>query len=503
MSKTIIILGIPIEDLTMSEAVDRCEAFVTDGRETGTPHYVATANADFAVISLYDPDLRRLLLEADMTTPDGMPLVWASRLLGMPIEGRVTGADLLPALSERAAEKGLSVFLLGAGPGVAARTADILRARYPNLNIVGTLSPSPAPLLEMDPSIIEMVRAAKPDILFVALGTPKQEKWIKMHLHELQVPLSIGVGGSFDFIAGVTKRAPVWMQRAGLEWLFRLTHEPRRLWRRYVLDMFYFSVFFVRQWWEMRNSRTTSVALPVSEKRLRDNTAVLAIQGRMDVTNQAEFVNRANQILDQSPYLIINMSEATFLDSSALGTLVALTNRARKAGGELWLVGVPSHITHLFSMMRLEHFLTIRDGDDIPVHQPKPPVVNASTEQTVNQWAVIKMPRVVDTSTTSSVIEQCMQSLSKNPYLILDFSETIFLASAGLAMLIKLNRYAEERDGALRLAHCSRDVVRCIQMVKLDTMFTLFDNIEVAANTELHTQAQVGPVQISLPVSRR
>lgn len=503
MGKTIVLLGIPVEDLTMEEAMARCEAYIRAGRATGRPHYVATANADFAVLGLKDPELIRLLLESDMTTADGMPLVWGARLLGLPIEGRVTGADMVPALAELCARNGFSVFLLGAREGVAARTAEILLQRFPGLKIAGTYSPAPAPLLEMDPAIVERVRAARPDLLLVALGTPKQEKWIKMHLFNLQVPLSIGVGASFDFIVGEQKRAPVWMQKAGLEWLFRLASQPQRLWKRYVLDMFYFSVFFVRQFWEMRVKGAPTVPQPQPDLSLVEDVPVLRIVGRLDVGNQDAFIARAEQSLAERPYLIVDMGAATFLDSSALGALVALTRAARKAGGQLWLVRVPVPIIQIFTMMRLEHFFDIRaDVEAAIVQRYTDPEPVPAPEPVATGWSVAKMPRVVDATNAESLFVRCTASLGTSPWMVLDFSEAVFLASAGLAMMVKLNRAAEERGGKLLVAGCTRDVARTIQMVRLDQVLTVVDDLVTATSLPTTPLAPV-PSPVSLPSPNR
>src|SRR6266516_4259586 len=164
MRKLLIILGVPIDDLSMQEAIERLEEFIKIGRATGKSHQIATVNADFVVNSLHDPELRRILQESDMATADGMPLVMGARMLGVQLSGRVTGADLVPALAERAARKGYSVYMLGARPGVAARAAKILQSRYPGLNIVGVVSPPNTSVLEMDRSVLDAVKAAHPDI---------------------------------------------------------------------------------------------------------------------------------------------------------------------------------------------------------------------------------------------------------------------------------------------------------------------------------------------------
>lgn len=359
MRKLLIILGVPIDDLDMSQALMRLEQFIALGRSTGKSHQVATINADFVVNSLNDSELRRILQESDMATADGMPLVLGARLLGVPLADRVTGADLVPALAERAAQKGYSIFLLGARPGVGIRAAEILQERYPGLTIAGVIAPPNVPIQAMDRSILDQIKAAKPDILLVAFGNPKQEKWIRMYADTLAVPVCIGVGGTFDMIAGITKRAPSWMQRAGLEWLYRLIQEPHRLWRRYVHDLLYFGYFFLRQWWAMRQGALPAPLLPISETVIVDKTVILNIEGRMDIDTYSLVIERADKALQTSPCVVVNLARATFLDSTAMGALVALANRARAAGGSLRLAAVPPVIARTLALVRLDQFFEI------------------------------------------------------------------------------------------------------------------------------------------------
>jgi len=176
-----------------------------------------------------NPEFAAVLEQADLCMPDGIGLLWAARRLGQTLPERVTGSDGVPMIAQAAAEHGWRLYLLGAAPGVAERAAEILAGCYPGLRVVGTYPGSPA---DADaPGIIARVRLAHPDILFVAYGAPKQDLWIAKHRDALAVPVMMGVGGSFDFIVGVQKRAPRWMQRINLEWLYRLISQPWR-WRR-------------------------------------------------------------------------------------------------------------------------------------------------------------------------------------------------------------------------------------------------------------------------------
>jgi N-acetylglucosaminyldiphosphoundecaprenol N-acetyl-beta-D-mannosaminyltransferase len=510
MRKLLVVLGVPIDNLTMEEALERCDDFIADARSNGRTHQIATVNADFVVNSLNDPELRRILQEASMATADGMPLVWASRLLGGPIPGRVTGADLVPALAERAAQKGYSLFFLGAREGVAAQAAELLQARYPGLKIAGVLSPPVQPLLEMDQSVVEAVQAAKPDILFVAFGNPKQEKWIRMYANQLHVPIAIGIGGTLDMLVGITKRAPLWMQQAGLEWAYRMVQEPGRLLRRYLHDFRYFGIFFVRQWWAMRRgtahsmmpiSNEVAVApappvepqpaaslapedLPIrSESDLAEaepQIATLECVGNLDIHNAQEIVAEAQRLLEGSRYLILDFSRLTFLDSSALGTLVSLANQARSRGGDIWFIAVPERIRGILRLTRLDQFFEIYEDRERAEDQLRAASVAPQEPRKLRGWQIIDLPRIVDVDATEELLERSQAALEQTPYLIWDMQASILLASAGMACMVKVHRLAESMGGALRIANVSPEIMRTLNLVKLDSFLALYSDLESA-----------------------
>src|SRR5882672_2502311 len=219
----IAMLGVPFDNVTTTEAMELIERMIASRR----PHYLITANVDFLVQAREDVELRRIFFDADLVLCDGTPLLWASRLLGNPLPERVAGADLVPLLIRLAAERGYRLFLLGATPASSSQAVAKLTAAYPNLIIAGHYSPPFNKLLEMDhEEIARRIREAKPDLLFVSFGCPKQEKWIAMHYRALGVPVAAGVGATIDFLAGNFKRAPVWMRRSGFEWVYRMAQEP-------------------------------------------------------------------------------------------------------------------------------------------------------------------------------------------------------------------------------------------------------------------------------------
>ena len=491
MRKIVIILGIPIDNLDMAETLDQIEGFVIAGRANEKGHQVVTVNADFVVNAMDDPELRTILQEAHLATADGMPLVWGSRLLGSPLKGRVAGSDFVPALIERAANKGFSIFLLGATPQVASRAAQILTEQYPGLKIAGVISPPFSSIFEMNSSIIDEIKAAKPDVLLVAFGNPKQEKWISMYARQLQVPVMIGVGGTLDFIAGNIRRAPEWMQRSGFEWLFRLFQEPRRLWRRYVIDLFVFSAFFTRQWMAMQRKGSQAMLIPDADLVLINDTAIINLKGSLTIKNLQVFQGLAEEAISETSFVMVNLANINFLDSSAIGAMVGLARQARDAGGDLFLAGASQRIRQTLSLLRLDNFfitydnldqgLAAQPSDRLKEAVPPPSNDAASTIQIKGiEWGVIKTPRRLDAYTAPEFVDLVTAQLARNPFLILDFSETIFLASAGLAALAKCNRVALQQNGAMHMTHCRKDVLRVIELGRFDRVLSIYQDLSSA-----------------------
>jgi N-acetylglucosaminyldiphosphoundecaprenol N-acetyl-beta-D-mannosaminyltransferase len=221
------ILGVPVHAITFKGLLEEIERLIGDGRA----HQIATVNPEFVMAARRDPIFRVVLERAALCLPDGVGLLWAARWLGGRLPERVTGSDGVPLIAERAAEKGWRIFFLGAAPGVAERTTEILCERYPGLQVAGTYAGSPA--AEEEEGIVARINASEADIVLVAYGAPKQDKWIARNRPRLRAGVAMGVGGSFDFISGKAVRAPAWMRRLGLEWLHRLWREPWR-WRRMV-----------------------------------------------------------------------------------------------------------------------------------------------------------------------------------------------------------------------------------------------------------------------------
>ena len=230
MNQRVTLFGCKMDNVSMEETLQVVEGFVRSGR----PHQHVVVNVDKLVKASRDEGLRRIINECDLVNVDGMPVVWAARLLGKPLKGRVAGIDLFEALMRRAAERGWRVFLLGARPEVVHGVAAIYVRRYPGLVLAGVHDGYWQ--AEEEAGVVRTIAASRADLLFVAISSPKKEQFLGRYQAEMKIPFAMGVGGSFDVAVGKVKRAPAWMQKAGLEWFYRFLQEPRRMFRRYFID---------------------------------------------------------------------------------------------------------------------------------------------------------------------------------------------------------------------------------------------------------------------------
>jgi N-acetylglucosaminyldiphosphoundecaprenol N-acetyl-beta-D-mannosaminyltransferase len=225
------ILGVGVGPINLDDAIATIEGWISERSR----NYVCITGVHGVMESWRDARLRRIHNEAGMVTPDGMPLVWLSRLLGKHRTERVYGPDLMRKRTAASSLRGYRQFYYGGAEGVANRLKHVLTAAHPDLEVAGTYCPPfHALTAREDQTAVDAINAAQPHIVWIGLSTPKQEFWMATHLGRIEAPVMVGVGAAFDFLAGTKRQAPLWMQRSGLEWLFRLCSEPRRLWRRYA-----------------------------------------------------------------------------------------------------------------------------------------------------------------------------------------------------------------------------------------------------------------------------
>ena len=224
------LMGCYVDNLSMEETLLTIEGFI----KTENPHQHVVVNVDKLVKASRDEGLRKIINECALINADGMPVVWASRLLGKPLKERVAGVDLFESLMERSVSKGWRVFLLGAREEVVSGVKDIYEKRFPGFKLAGYRNGYWKP--EEEAAVVQQIKEAEADLLFVAISSPKKEHFLGRYQSEMKIPFAMGVGGTFDVAVGKVKRAPVWMQKTGFEWFYRFLQEPTRMFKRYFID---------------------------------------------------------------------------------------------------------------------------------------------------------------------------------------------------------------------------------------------------------------------------
>lgn len=352
--RSVAVLGVPFDNVTMHEAVELIEEKIEDGGF----HQVATANVDFVINAIHDPSLQELLCSCDLIVADGMPIVWASRIMGARLKERVSGVDLIPHLAELASNRCYGIYLLGASETSSQRAAEVLQERYPNLRIVGRYSPPIASLADMDhEEILSRIELARPDILLVAMGHPKQERWLAMHRRRLKVPLCMGVGASLDFLSGEARRAPRWMQSAGLEWLYRAAREPRRLAQRYLADAYGLARHLPAQ--VAANAIQPRKTLePVIESERRGNSSVISIHGDLGGPSLVELELHVLQAYESDRHIVLDVRHTAHFGLDSVGRLVHLAEMMKLRRRQFCLAAAPPHVTRLLHASRMSRYFT-------------------------------------------------------------------------------------------------------------------------------------------------
>ena len=324
-----LLFGVPIDDVTMDEAVAAIGDLVVDGRLHRRTHQIATVNVDFLVNALDDVAVRQLLQSADLCLADGAPVVWGARAAHMALSERIAGADLVPVLVERSVESGWRIHLFGSGPGTAERAAELLIERYPGAHVTGDSGPFISDVSQIDEGVLASLSAGDPDIVCVALGNPKQEKFIQTYRHRVGSPVMIGVGGTLDFIVGGRRRAPQCVQRVGLEWVVRAAQEPGRLGRRYANDAL---VFFPRLTRYLRLVRRYHQA-----DSLRYDVAGTEVLVTADAEGNEAGAQwqRAMDVAANAGVVKVNIDQTSGLSMRCVCELIELVRVARRAGASV------------------------------------------------------------------------------------------------------------------------------------------------------------------------
>lgn len=308
-----VVAGVPIDAVSTEQALTMIGEFVDEGRVSGRSFQVATVNVDFVVNAKHNADVLDIMQRSELNIADGMPVVWGARLMAVEMPERVTGADLVPRLVERSRTTGWKILLFGSAEGVAEQAADVLLKRSPGADVLGISGPMLKDVRDMESRWFDAISEFGPDIICVALGNPKQERWIAAHRDRLGASVLIGVGGTLDFLVGGRRRAPHWMQRAGLEWIYRALQEPKRLGKRYFHDGIVFGPIMLRTLWQRRRAGT-----PSADGRVQfDSDGSVAVNGPLSFAEAADLVGvarRARRLGTSTALRITDARAATMLD---------------------------------------------------------------------------------------------------------------------------------------------------------------------------------------------
>ncbi len=496
---TIVLLGIPIDNLTLAGAVEKIAELAARHRRDGRPRHVATVNVDFLVNTLSwlpdrvrHPELLRILRRADLVTADGMPLVWLSRILGSPLRERVAGADLVPLLARLSAERGLSLYFLGGRGDVAERAAEVLARQYPGVRIAGvdapfvhTHGPEIADCESSDRPVIERINAASPDILLIGFGNPKQEIWFDRNRARLRAGVSIGIGGTFEFITGRVSRAPLWMQRAGLEWMYRMLQEPRRLLRRYFIGLFKFCflalpgiAYLTYARARLQKSRPATAG-ELSSAGTGDpvrpgDAAIIQLPPEVDASYAAGRGAAARDSLLRERHSVLDFSAVRFIDSSGLGFLMSLIRGAEESGGSLAFTGMTAAARHVFEVTKTWDLVSQRSCDPGPQGIQTLPGCAAGTfswtMSAEGPFAIARFSGVLDASQEGCADPGKLLVAAGPRHLIIDLERLSFCDSSGVALFLKLHRAQSGQGRALVLCGAATTVLQMLRITRLDRL---------------------------------
>jgi N-acetylglucosaminyldiphosphoundecaprenol N-acetyl-beta-D-mannosaminyltransferase len=438
----IAIAGVPFDNVSLAEILALAGEMIASGQ----PHYAAAAGVDYLAAALDDVELRHILFDAHLVMAEDKTVVWASKILGNELPENVTLPKLIPPLLELAEKRNWRVFLLGADDTVAGK----IQARHPKLRLVGAHAPPIQPLLEMDHAgILRRLRAAKPDILLVAFGSPKQEKWINMNFREAGVPFVLGAGPTFDFLTGETAPA----RRAGKHF-----------------SKFIRAVF--RQWWRLR-ARKSAVVAAAGPNVIPDPFGNLVIRApeRLDAAaaqaSQSEWLRAA-----ENSHVMFDLTDTVFADSTGVGALIRLRRRARELGWQFFLIAPRPPVEAVLKLMKLDEFFTIQAsaaGARIVMESAAgaASVTSGVLEAELRiRWTgeVTALNAVELGAYTESELSQVTPGMT----VVIDLSRVTFVDSSGLGLMVRFKRNHTRRNLNLKFENAIPSVRAVVRQTQLE-----------------------------------
>lgn len=472
LAPPVVMMGVPFDPVDSAETIEVIEAMIASRR----PHQIATANTDFLAIAHADPELHRVLTACDLVVCDGMPLVWFARLLGHRLPERVAGSELVPLLLEMAAARGHRVFILGGADDSLAAAVENITERWPALQLAGVYSPPFAPLGEMDhDGICRRIKGAGADLLLVAFGCPKQEKWIAQNLKAAGVPVAIGVGATIDFLAGRVRQAPKWMRACSLEWIWRMMQEPTRLISRYLNDIVVVGPGLLRQLWVLRRwgrLRRVDGGIGAAESADADEAGgqppdpdCFVITLRLCFDARWERDERFGDSFEgsSSRWLFLNAAGVRSVDSAAAGRLVRLAALAKRRGGDVVFIAATPQLNEAMKAMRLGgHFVFAGN-----IGEARKLTGGAGGAQGVCLTWPSEISRLTEASLSEQVVGH-LQGAAKPTCISIDLAAVRFIDRPGMEMMLRVKEESRVCRTAFRFANPSVQLVGALRSAQLD-----------------------------------
>jgi N-acetylglucosaminyldiphosphoundecaprenol N-acetyl-beta-D-mannosaminyltransferase len=493
-NRKITLMGIPIDNLTLEATAAQILNYINNYPSDKQNRYVSTLNVDFLTNThswncgkpRY-PELLSALRNSDVVTPDGMPILWLSRLMGCPLKERVAGTDLFSYLLDLLSAEHKKIFILGGRTKTAKVTGILIEALYPGLTFTGIMTPKidiEGPDLdkatETDRLIVEHINEASPDLLFIALGNPKQEIWFNRVRHMLRVPVSMGIGGSIDICFGPVGRAPSWMQKSGLEWLYRLLKEPRRLWQRYILGGFKFVIQSVplvichgiaRGYMRIKGDALYTTTIHPPKLFLSDDLslAILPLPTALNYSTFQELMNYSDEASGQDA-TIIDFSSLGFLSLNQLCRLVKVWNNIRENTKQLFAIGISRSMRLFLKIHRLWDLFapySVSNAEHILSHLPLKNSDRAfflSVNQTSNSVTISLLGALKNDIDYDDLL------FKLHPYFhgqecLIDMSYCSGIDSYGLGFLLELRNYLPR--GQMKIINSSKSIKRLLKLAKI------------------------------------
>jgi N-acetylglucosaminyldiphosphoundecaprenol N-acetyl-beta-D-mannosaminyltransferase len=437
----IAILGVPFDSVNLAETLALADEMVATGR----PHYATTVGVDFLAAALKDVELRHILFEAHLVVAEDKIVVWASKILGNELPGNVTVPHLIPQLLALAEQKNWRVFFLGGQEGAVEK----IRARHPKLQLVGACSPPDQPLLEMDHADIRRrLRAAKPDLLLVAFGSPKQEKWINMNYREAGVPFVLGAGTTFDFLTG--KDRP-----------------QRRAW----LPCLKFIRAVLRQWWRLRAKQSGGAVASTNVIPDPFGNLVIRAPARLDAAeaqaSQAEWLRAV-----ENSHVMFDLTDTVFADSTGIGALIRLRKRARESGYQFFLIAPQPPVEAALKLMKLDEFFTIQaslsGGRLLMESAADAPVVTSNVQENELQIRWSGEVTALNAIELGAYTEAELSQVSPGMSVMIDLSRVTFVDSTGIGLMVRFKKNLRRHDIGLKFASVPKSVRNVVRQAQLE-----------------------------------